>query len=641
MDFYEEVENAINEEDSDEEIAAEYADKMADEQKFNEQYHPDESNKEVKEPSLVKRVSKYLSDKPCCSKNCCGTWKNDHLKKHAEDMKCLSKDEKKIVILTVLRNCALNSERTRYSGQRLRIRFTFRYEPFGVMCASAFRLLFDIRTDAFKGLLAHFKTNNMSVLPPLHGNRGKRSRKPDTLVNRGVTEKVVEFMLALGEAQGEFSPGRDIKRGSTEIEKNSDLLWLPACLNKSALFRIYNKQYADFRIYNKQYADFPIGRTKFVFIVKTESRLKHIRIRSPRSDMCDYCELQKRKIASTKPHDELKTEKLTLELAAHQKAYQGERANYNSEQKQALTDGKKFRQGKLKAEECVEHICIDYGESIGVPNTADQLGGTYFLQMRNFLLFGIYSALENTQICYTYDERKAGKGVNEVISFLHNFLSTRAIQTSNIRIHADNCRGQNKNKYVMWYLVWLAATGRVKHVEFKFMIKGHTHFIIDSNIGHIKRELKRTDVFCLEHWEQVIDRSAVSNKARVVDGNDVYDWKKGLYLYFKEFDGISKFQHFVVDSTDPGRIWAKYGFNDDVWKKRKLLKSDKSIKLEKFKNIPKYLSIVGFKGGKPEKEKSLYKNLRQFVKDEWKDELCPDPETFKFPVRIEKSCPDW
>ncbi len=272
LDFYEEVENAINEGDSIEDIADEYAENMADEQELNEKYHPGEPYFEMKEPSLLKRVSEYLSDKSCCSKKCCGAWKEDHLKKHEEDMNKLSKDEKKLVILTVLRNCAFNSERTRYSEERLRVRFTFRYEPFGVMCASAFRLLFDIRIDAFKGLLAHLKTNDMSVLPPLHGNRGKRSRKPDTLANRGVTEKVVEFMSALGEAQGEFLPGRNIEQG--------DFLWLPACLNRSALYRIYNEQHPDF----------PIGRTKFVLLLKTEPRLKHIRIRSPRSDMCDYCE---------------------------------------------------------------------------------------------------------------------------------------------------------------------------------------------------------------------------------------------------------------------------------------------------------------------------------------------------------------
>jgi len=57
--------------------------------------------------------------------------------------------------------------------------------------------------------------------------------------------------------------------------------------------------------------------------------------------------------------------------------------------------------------------------------------------------------------------------------------------------------------------------------------------------------------------------------------------------------------------------------------------------------MPKYLSTVGFKGGKPKKEKGLFKNLRQYVKEEWKDELCPDPETSKFPVRIENPCLDF
>jgi hypothetical protein len=631
LDFDDAVEKAINDMDSEEEIASEYADNEAAEQKFEKTRLSGRCEEEKKELSLVKRVSDYLVEKPCCIKNCCSTWKEDDLKNHAEDMAYLSKNEKKIVILTIFRNNAINSESTRYSEHRQRLRFTFRYEPFGVMCASAFRLLFDLHIEVFKGLLAHIKVHNMSIVPPVHGNRGKGSHKSDTIVNRGVTEKVIEFMLALGESQGEFCAGRHTKEGSSKEDKEPDLLWLPSCLTRSAILRIYNKQYPNFYI----------GRTAFCFLLLNEPRLKHIRIRSPRSDMCDYCELQKRKIASTKPHDEKKAEELTAELAVHQKAYQGERAVYNCERERAKLDRKKFMQGKLKVNECIEHIGMDYGQSIGVPYTTDQLGGTYYLHMRNFHLFGVCSALENTQLCYTYDEREAGKGPNEVISFLHEFLATRKIKTPTIRIHADNCRGQNKNKYVIWYLIWLAATGRVRHIELKFMVKGHTHFIVDSGIGHTKRELRKSDVFCLAHWAKVINRSATTNKARVVDGNDVYDWKKALSPYFKAFNGITKFQHFAADNTEPGWIWVKYGFGDDEWKKRKLLKPDMSKSYERLKDIPKYLSTVGFKGGKPEKEKALFENLRQYVKDDWKDELCPDPKIFKSPIRIERPCPDW
>ncbi len=190
---------------------------------------------------------------------------------------------------------------------------------------------------------------------------------------------------------------------------------------------------------------------------------------------------------------------------------------------------------------------MDYGQSTGAPDTADQPGGTFYLHMRNFHLFSICSILENNQIFYTYDEREAGKGADEVISFLHDFLAGRKIQTPDIRIHADNRTGQNKNKYVMWYLIRLVATGRIRRIEFKFMIKGHTHFIADSGIGHAKKELRRSDVFCLNHQAEVINGSSTANKARVVNAGNVYNWKKELQPYFKAFDGIGKFQHFATD----------------------------------------------------------------------------------------------
>lgn len=631
LDFDDDIENAINNGDSEEEIAAEYAENEIAEQDNKEGWLLQSPQDERKESLLVKRVADYLSEKPCCNRKCCSTWNEDDLKRHGEDMECLTKTEKKIVLLTILRICAVNSESTRYSQQRQRLRFTFRYEPFGVMCASAFRLLFDINIDTFKGLLAYLKVNNLSVVPPVHGNKGKKLYKSNMLINRGITDKVVDFMLALGNSQGEFSPGRHTRDGSSKEDKDPDILWLPGCFTRSAIFRMYSNLYPDS----------PISRTAFGSILLNEPGLQHIKIRSPRSDMCDYCELQKRKIAGTKPHDELRAETLTTELAEHQKSYQGERDIYNSERERAKTDREKFNKGKLKARECVDHISMDFGQSIVVPHTTDQLGGTFYLHMRNFHLFGIDSVMENAQVCYTYDEREAGKGSNEVISFLHEFLSTREAKTQSIMIHADNCTGQNKNKYVIWYLIWLAATGRIKRIELKFMIKGHTHFIVDSGIGHTKRELRRSDVFCLDHWAKVINRSATRNKARIVNGNDVYDWKEGLSPYFNAFNGMTKFQHFAMDSTDPGQVWMKYGFDDDAWKKRNLLKSDTSTTLEKFHNLPKYLSVVGFKGGKPEKENALFEDLRQYVKDDWKDELCPDPGIFRPPVRVERPCPDW
>jgi hypothetical protein len=42
-----------------------------------------------------------------------------------------------------------------------------------------------------------------------------------------------------------------------------------------------------------------------------------------------------------------------------------------------------------------------------------------------------------------------GKGSNSVISFLHHYFENFGIGEKKVILHADNCGGQNKNKYLM------------------------------------------------------------------------------------------------------------------------------------------------------------------------------------------------
>jgi hypothetical protein len=627
LDLDEAVERSLNQDNTDEDIVAEYVEN----EKLEDEYY-DKALDDIDALSLPQRVSAFIAEGPCCTKKCCASWSESLLLRHSNDLKRLSSNERKILLLSTLRNSIVKTDSTRYSAQRQRFRYTFRYEPFfGAMCSVAFRLLFDIKIKQLKGLLAHLKTSDMSMILPKHGNIGKKVIRSNSLDKRGSTKKTIKFMLDLAGSHGEYSSGRQTKLGNTVEDKNPDALWLPACFTRSNLLRMYHEQYPKY----------PISRTAFCSILSSEPKLNNILIRSPRTDMCDYCELQKRKIAGTKPHDEAKAEMLTAELTAHQVSYKLERAIYNRELDESIVHRKEYKRGVRSETECIEHISMDYGQSIAVPHTPDQLGGTFYLHMRSFLLFGIHSVLDNAQYCYTYDEREAGKGPNEVISFLHNYLANRTIKTLSLKVHADNCKGQNKNKFVMWYFLWLVSTGRLDRIEIKFMIKGHTHFIVDSNIGHTKRELRKSEVFCLDHWAKVINKSARTNKAKVVTGNDVYDWKTELSKFFTAFHGISKFQHFVADNSEPGWIWSKYGAHDETWVKTKLLTSKSSLKKNTYRHLTKSLIPVGFIGGKTEKEKNLFEKLRPYVRDEWKDDVCPDPEIFTPPERKSTPCPDW
>ena len=105
--------------------------------------------------------------------------------------------------------------------------------------------------------------------------------------------------------------------------------------------------------------------------------------------MCDFCEFQKRKIAATKLHDFVPASVLTAELTHHQKSYHSVWALYNFERKQSKQHRKEFEKGALLTDECIEHLSQDYGQSIAVPHIADQLGGTFYLHMRNFRIEGI------------------------------------------------------------------------------------------------------------------------------------------------------------------------------------------------------------------------------------------------------------
>ena len=98
------------------------------------------------------------------------------------------------MLLTVLRNCSVHSDNTGHSERRQRLRFTFKYEPFGIMSALSFRVLFDLGIEPFRGLLAHLKISDFSIIPPFHASYGKKRCQSHQFVNRGVTKKLVEFI---------------------------------------------------------------------------------------------------------------------------------------------------------------------------------------------------------------------------------------------------------------------------------------------------------------------------------------------------------------------------------------------------------------------------------------------------------------
>lgn len=61
-------------------------------------------------------------------------------------------------------------------------------------------------------------------------------------------------------------------------------------------------------------------------------------------------------------------------------------------------------------------------------------------------------------------------------------------------LSVDNCGGQNKNRYMPWFLSFLVIIIEEKCVELCLMIPGHTKNLCDGRFGLVKRLLRRVDV---------------------------------------------------------------------------------------------------------------------------------------------------
>jgi hypothetical protein len=85
----------------------------------------------------------------------------------------------------------------------------------------------------------------------------------------------------------------------------------------------------------------------------------------------------------------------------------------------------------------------------------------------NVYLFGIYYANKNIQYNYVYEESVAGMGTDEVNSLLFHFIQKIVVANGHRKliIYADNCRGQNKNNFVVKMLLGLAQMGDLETID--------------------------------------------------------------------------------------------------------------------------------------------------------------------------------
>lgn len=140
----------------------------------------------------------------------------------------------------------------------------------------------------------------------------------------------------------------------------------------------------------------------------------------------------------------------------------------------------------------------------------------------------------------------------------------------------------------------------------------------------MKRAFKRNLVPAQSVLETVVNESSSVNIAQVVGYEDgttvvpVSDWQAFFKNSCKPLPGIKKYQHFRFDDAHPGSVFVKE-HSESAETEFNILMSDSSFP----RGAPDVLAPPGLP---LQRQQYLYKSIREYVDEPFKDTVCPKPD---------------
>ena len=117
---------------------------------------------------------------------------------------------------------------------------------------------------------------------------------------------------------------------------------------------------------------------------------------------------------------------------------------------------------------------------------------------------------------------------------LHHFFEHHGFGKSIAHLHANDCIGKNKNRFIMLYCMWCVLAGLHKEITKSFLLVGHTNFSPDLCFGIFKQLYRKTNVGTINDIAEVVKWSASVNHPQLIgecNGTThikMYDWSSFL-----------------------------------------------------------------------------------------------------------------
>ncbi|ELU10752.1 hypothetical protein CAPTEDRAFT_187019 [Capitella teleta] len=488
------------------------------------------------------------------------------------------------------------------------------------ICISTFKFIFGISNPRLHRLRKHYAENGLIPIESAAG--GSRSKNAVSFED---TQKLVQFIRNYAEDHALVLPGR-----VPGVWRN-DVVLLPSSHTKTF---VYNK-YTD----AMEGVGRVVGRSSFYSLWK--QLLPDILTCRPMTDLCWECQNNMTLIyRSSNLNEDQKSARLK-QHEFHLERVGEERTFYKSmveEAKKICTSlGVTELSTSAPCSQLVSmHYSFDFAQQVHLPSDPLQPGPMYFLTPRKLGLFGVCCEGIPKQVNYLVDEAHCStKGSNAVISYLDHFFEFHSLGETDVHLHCDNCSGQNKNKYVLWYLAYRVIIGGHQSVTLNFMIPGHTKFSPDWGFGLLKQAFYTGKVSTVSCMETLVNESAVSNVAQVIGYEDGRasmpnrDWQTFLSPHGKALKGIKSLHHMRFTSAEPGVVYYRQRPRDPEESLRILSTAIST-------SSPPPLPPPGLD---LRRQKYLYQKIRPFVPEEHQDTLCPAPDCDVGPTSEEDEGP--
>jgi len=437
------------------------------------------------------------------------------------------------------------------------------------VCAAAFTAIFGVSQSALTSTRAAVASG--SVSPQAPGRTGR------TGLSGAVGRKQIRFLsflLEYASDKGRPSPsGRGgIFRLRTSASRAFEKLYdgtqpkpvmLPAGVTKLKVYTAFKALYAE---------DPSVNLTYEYATRLWSTYAPHILLSSPATDYCSICLdflLENLGEEQTQKYEDHRAESrfwfadyladCRTSRAALVELHRTLRGLRDRGRSQALTRGIRQR--------LMIHLTIDAMEDKRLPWWERTPGFAYYLSQHKVCIYMIMNDTLHHQDNYCGSETEVFsrsqlvdyskktppvtiKNPAGVISMLHHNLGHRCPQCHAITIHADNCAGQVKNRWMLMYCAWRVATGLNEEVHLKFCVKGHTRNSADAAAGVIGRKLRSVKNITLpSDLRRVID-SCEGNSAVDCNVVDWRDWKTFLEQFYCTVPGLSTGRHFRFTRGD-------------------------------------------------------------------------------------------